>query len=159
MPNPTLGGFQNNQSNLLGVLPVRQNPWGFTIDHAISEKQNIHLQHGATSRLHRWQRSPSSNPLNSFTYFPDLGTVFIANYSYAISPHLVMTVGASWLGELQLPDPAPHGDCRSASAPGAPLISGITFGGNNSPSNFGTSNTNSINRKLGVAFENNYLWI
>jgi len=85
--------------------------------------------------------------------------VFIANYAYTVSPHLVVTVGASWLGELNFQIPNRAQTLALPSAPGAPLVSGINFGGNNSPNNFGTSNTNSINRKLGIAFENNYLWI
>ncbi|MGC2657223.1 MAG: TonB-dependent receptor, partial [Bryobacteraceae bacterium] len=42
LPNPTLPGFQNNQESLEGVLPTRQNPWGFTIDHNINDRQSIH---------------------------------------------------------------------------------------------------------------------
>ena len=42
IPNPTLPGFVNNATNLQGVFPTRQNPWGFTIDHTISDKQSIH---------------------------------------------------------------------------------------------------------------------
>ena len=100
----------------------------------------------------------TNNPLENYTYFPDLGTVFIANYSYAINPHLVMTVGASWLGELNFQIPQRAQTDALPNAPGAPIISGIGFNGFDSPSStnganagFGTSNTNSINRKLGVA--------
>ncbi len=105
--------------------------------------------------------SPTS-PLPYFTYEPDLGTVFILNYSYAINPHLVMTAGASWLGELnfQIPDRTRSGvQPVLAAAPGAPLVSGINFSGPLSPANVGTSNTNSINRKLGTVIENNFLYI
>jgi len=159
MPNPTLGGFQNNQLNMLGVLPVRQNPWGFTLDHQLSDKQSLHFTTWRDKQTsYGGNDLPKNNPLNSFTYFPDLGTVFIANYAYTVTPHLVVTVGASWLGELNFQIPNRAQTLALSSAPGAPLVSGITFGGNLSPSNFGTSNTNSINRKLGVAFENNYLW-
>ena len=166
-PNPTLPGIQGNQYNQLGVLPVRQNPWGFTIDHSLSDKQSLHF---ATWRDKQTSYGgnylPASNPLENYTYFPDLGTVFIANYSYAINPHLVMTMGASWLGELNFQIPQRTQTASLPNTPGAPIIAGIIFNGPNSPSSsnganngFGTSNTNSINRKLGVAFDNNYLWI
>ncbi len=166
-PNPTLPGIQGNQYNLLGVLPVRQNPWGFTIDHALSDKQSVHFAMWRDKQTsYSGNYLPASNPLENYTYYPDLGTVFIANYSYAISPHLVMTMGASWLGELNFQIPQRSQTDSLSAAPGAPIISGISFQGPNSPSSnnsansgFGTSNTNSINRKLGLAFDNNYLWI
>ncbi len=162
MPDPSLPGFSNNQSSLLGVLPVRQNPWGFTIDHSISDRQSIHwamwrdkqTSYGGGNNL------PITNPLGNFTYFPDLGTVFILNYSLTINPHLVMTAGASWLGELNFQIPQRSGaQPVLPAAPGAPIVPGINFNGPLAPSNFGTSNTNSINRKLGIVAENNFLWI
>ncbi len=163
MPNPSNeASQQNNQSNLLGVLPVRQNPWGFSVDHNLSDKQSLHFTMWRDKQTsYGGSDLTSTNPLNSFTYFPDLGTVFIANYSYAISPHLVMTAGASWLGELnfQLPQRASNTPPDFAASPGTPIYPGINFSGNLSPSGFGTSNTDSVNRKLGVVFDNNYLWI
>ena len=160
-PSPTLSGFANNQANLVGALPNRQNPWGFTIDHNINEKQSIHWAEWRDKQTsYGGSNLPGSNPLAFYTYFPDLGTVFIANYSYTISPHLVMTAGASWLGELNFQIPVRSGPQPVLNAaPGAPLVSNITFGGNLSPSNVGTANTNSINRKLGIVVNNNYLWI
>jgi hypothetical protein len=161
MPNPTLPGFVNNQANLVGVLPTRQNPWGFTIDHNISDKQSIHWAEWRDKQTsYGGSNLPNSNPLAFFTYFPDLGTVFILNYTNAISPHLVMTAGASWLGELNFQIPSRIGPQPTlAAAPGAPIVPGINFSGPLSPASFGSSNTNSINRKLGLVAENNWLWI
>ncbi len=71
-----------------------------------------------------------------------------------------MTAGGSWLGELNFQIPVRTGAQPALSAaPGAPIVSGISFGGPLNSGNFGTSNTNSINRKLGVVFDNNYLWV
>ncbi len=163
-PNPSLPGFSNNEQNLQGVLPTRQNPWGFTIDHNINEKQSIHwaewrdkqTSYGDNAGTHL----PFSSPLADKTYYPDLGTVFIANYSYTINPHLVMTAGASWLGELnfQLPQRTGAQPVLNA-APGTPQVPGINFAGPLSPGNVGSSNTNAVNRKLGLVAENNFLWI
>ncbi len=164
LPNPTLPGFVNNSNNLQGVFPTRQNPWGFTIDHTITDKQSIHwamwrdrqTSYGGGNDL------PQLNPLQNNTYFPDLGTVFILNYSYAITPNLVATAGASWLGELnfQLPQRAPDGlNPDFPAAPGTPIYPGINFQGPLSPNTLGTSNTDSVNRKLGWVFDNNYLWV
>nr|MDQ2711116.1 hypothetical protein [Acidobacteriota bacterium] len=162
IPVANLPGFSNNLVNQIGVLPTRQNPWGFTIDHSISDKQSIHwaMWRDKQTGYGGGNNLVQSNPLENFTYFPNLGTVFIANYSLTINPHLVMTAGASWLGELNFQEPQRVGTQPTlAAAPGAPVVPGINFGGPLSPGNYGTSNTNSINRKLGIVAENNYLWI
>jgi hypothetical protein len=164
MPNPTGSGFQNNQENLEGVLPTRQNPWGFTIDHSINEKQSLHFAMWRDKQTSYGDNSgtdlPQSNPLADKTYYPDLGTVFIVNYAFAVTPHLVVTAGASWLGELNFQLPERTGAQPTiSSAPGSPIVPGINFSGNLSPSNEGSSNTDSVNRKLGTVLENNYLWI
>jgi Carboxypeptidase regulatory-like domain len=162
IPNPTLPGFVNNSQNLQGVFPTRQNPWGFTIDENISDRQSIHgtmwrdrqTSYGGGNNL------PQANPLQNNTYFPDLGTVFLINYTLSITPNLVMTAGASWLGELNFQLPQRTGPTPAfPPAPDAPIISGINFAGPLSPGNLGTSNSNSVNRKLGWVFDNNYLWV
>lgn len=165
-PTATLPGYANNAVNQIGVLPTRQNPWGFTIDHNLTEKQSIHwamwrdkqTSFGGAGSPNL--QLPETNPLAFYTYFPNLGTVFILNYSYTINPHLVMTAGASWLGELNFQIPQRDGaQPVLAGAPGAPIVPGINFSGPLSPGNGGSSNTNSINRKLGTVFDNNYLWV
>ena len=162
LPNPVLPGFVGNQPNLTGVNPTRQNPWGFTIDHNISDTQSIHWTQWRDKQTSfgGGQGLPISNPLGNYTYFPNLGTVFIINYTNALSPHFVVTAGASWLGELNFQIPSRKGPQPAfAAAPGAPIVPGINFGGPLSPQNLGTSNTNSINRKLGLVADNNYLWV
>jgi outer membrane receptor protein involved in Fe transport len=166
MPNPTGAGFQNNQDNLEGVLPTRQNPWGFNIDHNINDKQSLHFamwrdkqtSYGDNTGTHL----PQSDPLADKTYYPDLGTVFILNYAYTATPHLVITAGASWLGELNFQLPERTGTQPSLyAAPGAPIVPELQFQGNLSPftNGIGSSNTDSVNRKLGTVLENNYLWV
>jgi hypothetical protein len=87
IPNPNLGGFSANANNLLGVLPTRQSPWGFTIDHVINQNQSIHWTEWRDKQTsYGGNDLPATNPLNNFTYYPDLGTVFILNYSWTISP-------------------------------------------------------------------------
>ena len=168
IPNPTLPGFTNNANNLQGVFPTRQSPWGFTIDHTISDKQSIHWTEWRDKQTSFGGGNdlPQLNPLQNNTYFPDLGTVFILNYTYTISPHLVATAGASWLGELnfQLPQRAAAGlNPNFPAAPGTPIYPGMNFYGPLSPGTnpgaYGTSNSDSVNRKLGWVFDNNYLWI
>ncbi|HTU48902.1 MAG TPA: TonB-dependent receptor [Bryobacteraceae bacterium] len=163
-PNPSLPGFVNNQPTLLGVFPTRQSPWGYTIDHNISDKQSIHwtewrnpwhsyaTENGATAL-------PITNPLTSVTYNPDLGTVFILNYAYTVSPHLVMTAGASWLGELNDQISQRPNNISFPAAPGSPQVPAITFSGPLSPITVGSPWIESINRKLGIVAENNWQWV
>jgi hypothetical protein len=161
VPVATLPGFSNNAHNQIGVLPTRQNPWGFTIDHNINDKQSIHFT-GWRDRQTSYGGNyiASGNPLAFFTYFPDLGSVAILNYSNTLTPHLVMTAGMSWLGELNFQIPSREGPQPTLpAAPGAPIVPGINFSGPLSPINFGSSNTNSINRKLGWVIDNNWLWM
>lgn len=163
MPTPSLPGLTNNQPSLLGVLPTRQNPWGFTIDHSITEKQSIHWAEWRDKQTSYGTetdaRLPTSNPLTSNTYNPDLGTVFIANYSNTISPSLVVTAGASWLGELNDQISQRTSTPNFAPAPGLTQLSELEFTGPNSPSQLGSPWIQSINRKLGIVVENNWLWI
>ncbi len=160
--NPALPGLVNNQPSLLGVLPVRQTPWGVSIDHNITDKQSIHWSQWRDPYTSYGTKSGSQfalgNPLSSYAYYPSTGTVFILNYSNTISPNLVMTAGASWLGELNNQYSLSTG-VSFAAAPGSSQLPGINFNGPLSPTQFGSSNTTSTNRKLGVVFDNNYLWI
>ncbi len=165
MPDPTLPGVQRNLQSLLGVLPVRQNPWGFTIDHAFNDKQSIHWTEWRDKQTSYGtetdSRLPTSNPLTSNTFNPDLGSVFILNYTNAISPNLVVTAGASWLGELndQLSQRTGSALLNFAPAPGAPQLSKLNFEGNNSPTQLGSAWIESVNRKLGIVIENNWQWV
>ncbi len=166
LPNPTGPGFYNNQENLEGVLPTRQYPWGFTVDHTISERQSIHWAMWRDKEYNYGDNAGTNlafaSPLADKTYYPDLGTVFILNYAFTVNPHLVVTAGASWLGELNFQLPQRTGSQPTLfAAPGAPIVPGINFGGDGTlaPHNFGSSNTDSVNRKLGIVLENNYLYI
>ncbi len=163
-PNPSLPGFINNQQTLLGVFPTRQNPWGVTIDHNINDKQSIHWTEWRDPQTsyateNNSNALPENNPLTSVTYNPDLGTVFILNYAYAMTPHLVMTAGASWLGELNDQISQRPNNIPLSAAPGAPQVPAIEFNGPDSPTWEGSPWIESINRKLGIVLENNWQWV
>jgi len=163
-PNPTLPGVVNNSQTLLGVFPTRQSPWGVTIDHNINDKQSIHWTEwrdpwSSYGTENNANALPLTNPLTSVTYNPDLGSVFILNYAYAITPHLVMTAGASWLGELNDQISQRPNNISVPAAPGAPQVPAITFNGPDSPTYVGSPWIESINRKLGIVVENNWQWV
>jgi len=163
LPDPSLPGYENNQQSLRGVIPTRQNPWGFTIDHNLTDTQSLHW----TMWRDKWtsygtetgSRFPTSNPLTSNIYQPDLGTVFLLNYANAITPHLVMTVGASWLGELNDQISQRGTKLDFGPAPLAPQVPGIRFSGPLNPSDLGSPWIESINRKLGIVLDNNWQWV
>lgn len=163
IPDPTRPGYSNNLQSLRGVLPQRQNPWGFNIDHSINERQSIHWAAWRDKQTsygtETGARLPTSNPLTSNTYNPNLGTVAILSYSNTISPHVVMTVGASWLGELNNQISQRTTPLNFAAAPGAPQVPTLDFAGPLSPSQLGSTWIASVNRKLGWVLDNNYLWV
>jgi hypothetical protein len=107
------------------------------------------------------------NPLNGFKFYPSLGSIFLLNYDNALTPHLVMTAGVGWEGEINNQFNDTVGCGASAGCSGLfPQIANedippnINFGGPNAPSSWGTSGAwrQSINRKLGIAIVNNWLW-
>jgi len=161
-PDPVYPGYSNNIQSQEGVLPTRQSPWGFTIDHNINDKQSIHWAQwrdpwsswGTETGAHY----PVTNPLTSTIYQPDVGTVFLLNYSNSITPHLVMTAGASWLGELN-DQISQYKNANFAPAPGSPQLSAINFSGPLSPTTVGSPWIESVNRKLGWVISNNWLWV
>ena len=160
MPNPTFPGYINNFQSNEGVLPTRQSPWGFNIDHTINDKQSIHWAEWRDPQSSYATETSSHllGELGSETKNPDLGTVFIVNYAYSITPHLVMTAGASWLGELN-DQISLNKNANFAADPGSPQLGAINFSGPLAPTTFGSPWIESINRKLGWVAENNYLWI
>lgn len=160
MPDPTFSGYTNNFQSNEGVLPTRQNPWGVNVDYNINDKQSIHWSQWRDKQTSYATETGSHllGELGSETANPDLGTVFILNYSNAITPHLVMTAGASWLGELN-DQISLNKNANFPAAPGTPQLSAINFAGPLSPTTFGSPWIESINRKLGWVIENNYLWI
>jgi hypothetical protein len=162
-PGSGIGGLDSNKSYTPFINPHIQHDWGFTIDHNLTSTQSLHWA--------MWRNSFSSygfdyhplvvapNPLNSMKYFPSLGTVFLLSYSYALSPHLVMTAGAGWIGEINNQFNITKGYNFPAVAQGT-IPTNINFDGQHSGTSWGTSGAwlQSINRKLGIALDNNWLW-
>jgi len=160
MPDPTFGGYASNFQSNEGVLPTRQTNWGYNIDYNINDKQSIHWSQWR-DKWSSYGTETSSHllgELGSQTTQPDLGTVFLLSYSNSLTPHLVMTAGASWLGELN-DQISVIKNSNFAAAPGAPQLPQMHFTGPLSPTDFGSPWIQSINRKLGWVIENNYLWI
>lgn len=168
IPDPTLPGQVNNLTSQITSSPFRQTSWGYSIDHNITQTQTIHFS--------EWRDSYNYIAVDNNAYFavgsllsgaktePQLGTGFFLTYSNTITPHLVMTIGAGWMGEINDEYNAQLGPKYAfGGVAGSTNLPRIEF--NNSPidiNNFGAGNggeTFSINRKLGLSLDNNWLWV
>ncbi len=165
-----IGGLINNKNFAPNTIPNIQHVWGFVVDQTLTPTQSLHYA--------EWRNTYSSsgpdytamvlppNPLNGFKYYPSIGSVFLLNYTNAFTPHLVMTAGVGWIGEINNQFNDTRGCGTTGCATLFPQVQGenippnINFGGPNAPSSWGTSGAwlQSINRKLGIAIVNNWLW-
>ena len=165
IPAPSLPGLINNGLSHIGVLPIRQTNFGFSIDHNLTDKQKLHgtfyrdkynLLTCCNNGIH------VDNPLSGEEQQPRLGTGLFLTYSNAISSKLVMTAGFGWLGEI-------NDELNSFLGVNFPAIAGSTslpaihfdapFG--QQPTGWGLNangETFAKNRKLGLSFDNNWLW-
>ncbi|HUN86729.1 MAG TPA: TonB-dependent receptor [Terracidiphilus sp.] len=167
IPNPDrtgsgAGGLDNNKSFTPFINPHIQHVWGFTVDHNLTPTQSLHYSEWRNSfSNYSFDNSPlviAPNPLNSMKYEPALGSVFLLNYSNAITSHLVMTAGVGWIGEIN--------DQYNQTKYSFPAVQDgiippyITWDGQHSLTDWGTQGSwlQSINRKLGIAIVNNWLW-
>jgi hypothetical protein len=163
------GGLLSNKSFAPFVNPNIQHVWGFVVDQTLTPTQSIHYAEWRNSySTHSFDYHPlvlAPNPLNSQKAEPSLGSVFLLNYTNAITPHLVATAGLGWIGEIN----NQFNITKGATFPAVGnenIPPNITFGptSNNCQSStytcWGTSGSwfQSINRKLGIAIENNWLW-
>ncbi|MGB7844466.1 MAG: TonB-dependent receptor [Candidatus Acidiferrum sp.] len=166
IPAPNLPGLTNNATSHVGVLPTRQTNWGFSIDHNLTDSQKVHVsyyrnKYDLTSCCNVGIHV--NNELSGLEKEPRLGTGFFMTYSNAISSHLVMTAGFAWMGEINdelnsflnvnFPGVASGIVLPTINFNAGPLGSQATSWGLNSH-----GETFSINRKLGLSFDNNWLW-
>ena len=175
IPSPALPGLSNNANSLVGVLPTRQTNWGLSIDHNLTEKQKLHGSYWRDKYDNPGccdNNAHFNNELSGKKDQPRLGTGLFLTYSNAISSHLVMTAGFGWMGEIN-DEFNSHTNVNFGGVTGSDVLPTINFSGpsgtcsNNghgdaqSPTCWGVNSageTFSINRKLGLSFDNNWLW-
>ncbi len=162
-PGSGVGGLNDNRSYAPFSNPNKNDVWGFSIQEALTPKQTIQWSEWRNKySVYSFDRTPmvlAPNPLNSMKYDPTLGSVFLLNYTNAISPNLVMTLGAGWIGEINDQYNITKGYNSPVVQDGV-IPPDITFDGQHAITAWGTSGAwlQSINRKLGVAIANNWLW-
>jgi len=167
LPNPDrpgsgIGGLDSNKSYAPFANPTIQHVWGFTVDQVLTPKQGIHYSQWRNSySTNSFDYNPfvlAPNPLNSQKHEPSLGSGFMLTYDNTVTPNLVMTAGFGWLGEINNQFNITHFSFQAVQDGVIPA--NITFNGEHAPTNWGTSGAwlQSINRKLGIAIVNNWLW-
>ena len=167
IPNPdragVVHGLQSNKSPAVTSLPINQLLWGYTLDHNLSSSQSIHWSQWRDTRTTSgFDYAPivaPSNELQSEKTLPYIGSGFLLNYVKTVRQNLVMTAGADWIGEINNQFDARKG----VNFPGvinSVIFPNVTFDGQNADTNWGTAGgwIQSINRKLGIAIVNNWLW-
>jgi Carboxypeptidase regulatory-like domain len=165
-------GLQSNKSPAIPSVAINQFLWAYTIDHNLSDRQNIHFS--------QWRDRvteptftgapivPFNNPLQDGVSNVQLGSGFLLNYVRTISQNLVVTAGADWIGYITDQDNANKNVSFGAVA-GSNTFPLVTFDGQNSPTNWGVNGgsfleccagglTVAKNRRLGLVFVNNWLW-
>jgi hypothetical protein len=166
IPAPSRPGLSNNVSSSIGSLPTRQSNWGFSIDHNLSESQKLHLSYWRDKYSYTFCCSNNAhfgNELGGSTFEPRLGTGLFITYSKVLTPNLVMSAGFGGTGEINNGFNA-HMGVDLASVVGETVLPTISFNQNglpNAPTTWGNSTAGStiaVNRKLGLSFDNNFLW-
>jgi len=166
LPNPDrpgsgIGGLDSNKSYAPFVNPQIQHVWGFTIDQTLTPTQSLHYsQWRNTYSSYSFDNHPlvvAPNPLNSQKFNPSTGSGFLLSYSNALSSNLIMTAGFGWIGEIN--NQFNQTKYSFPAVADGIIPANIVFSGVHAPTNWGTSGAwlQSINRKLGIAIENNYL--
>jgi len=162
-PGTGIGGLNSNKSAAPNSFPNLQHVWGFVVDQKLTDTQSVHYSEWRNSySTTSFDNTPlvvAPNPLNSMKFEPALGSIFLLNYTNAITPHLAMTAGVGWIGELN----NQFNDTKGYSFPAvqdSTIPANITFSDQHSGTSWGTSGAwlQSINRKLGISVVNNWLW-
>ena len=168
IPAPSLPGLSNNVSSSIGTLPTRQSNWGFSVDHILTETQKLHVSFWRDKYNYTFCCSNNAhfgNALGGATTEPRLGTGLFITYSNVLTPNLIMTAGFGGMGEINNGFNKFTGESLGSVVDGTVLPT-ISFNQNGlsnapAPTTWGDSTAGStiaVNRKLGLSFDNNYLW-
>lgn len=176
IPDPNtaglVSGLQSNELPAVHSVSINQHLWSYTIDDNISSSQSIHWSQWRDSVTQPSFTSapivPFSNPLQSGINNTNLGSGFLLNYVKTISPRLVVTAGADWIGYIANQSNA-NRNVTFPGTPGGNTFPLIGFDGQNAPTNWGVNGgaylaccsgglTEINNRMLGLVAVNNWLW-
>ncbi len=162
IPVPTAPGYTNNLVSQVTSSLTTQTNWGFNIDEHFTTSQTAHISFWRDSHLGDAYDHGGyfSGPLSARKLEPTLGTGVFGTYTNVLTPHLVVTGGLGWLGEINNEVNAHRGVSFPAAA-GSEILPTINFGGFDAPTAWGVNGggeINSTNRKLGIGIVNNWLY-
>ena len=161
-----VAGMDDNKNFVPNSIPNIQHVWGFTADQTLTPTQSLHYAEWRNtfhnSGFDQSPIVPTTNPLQSERYYPNIGSAFLLNYTNALTSHLVATAGFGWIGEINNQFNLAKFAAKTEyyGVLNEDIFPSVTFGGLHAPTSWGTggSNSGSVNRKLGVAVVNNWLW-
>ncbi len=108
IPDPNRSGLNGgNLSNIGPQIPslsIKQNLWGYTIDHKLTDSQTIRFSQWRaplnSATLSSANVAPATSPISSLNIEPSLGSGWLLNYVKTFNPNLVMTWGVSVIGAI-----------------------------------------------------------
>jgi hypothetical protein len=176
IPNPDRAGLvfglESNKSPAISSIPINQHLWGYTIDENISSSQSVHFSQWRDSMTDAYLTdapivAPSNELQNEMTT-DNLGSGFLLNYVKTVTPHLVATAGADWVGFISGHHNALMG-VSFGGVTGGTTFPLVTFDGQNAPTGWGAhggaylqccsgGGTEVNTRRLGIVLVNNWLW-
>ncbi len=144
IPNPDraglVSGLQSNKSPAVPSLAISQFLWAYTLDHNLSSSQSIHFSQWrdrvVSPTISVAPIVPLTNELQSGVNNTNLGTGFLLNYVKTISPNLVVTAGADWIGYLTDQNNA-NMNVKFAGVVGGTTFPEVAFDGQNAPTSWG----------------------
>jgi hypothetical protein len=157
-------GMDSNINPAIASVPNQNQALGVTINHQISQSQNIAFtwwrNHYYVTQEENAPFVPASNPLTGQEGLTDNANVWLANYSKVVRPNLVMTAGFAAQNKFQ----NNQNSDGPVSFPG--ILNGntmpyISFNGQNTPTNWGNSNSSIVlfhADNIGENVFNNWMW-
>lgn len=169
----TVYGQQDNELPAVKSVPYTDNLWGYTLDEDLSSSQSIHFS--------MWRNSNSTPGFTSAPIFPVtnelqsgysdtvLGSGFLVNYVKTVTPNLVATAGADWIG-MNTGKLNNDSHASFAAVTNSTYFPLVEFDGQNAPSAWGVQSGHSqanvggglsqvSSRDLGLAAVNNWMWM
>ena len=157
-------GLQNNMNPVISSLPNRNQAWGVTLNHQITQSQNVAFtwwrNHYTQTQEEDAPIVPATNPLTGQEDLTDNANVWLANYSKIIRPNLVMTAGVAAQNKWQNNVDGDPG-VNFAGVLGGTTMPYISFNGQEAPTNWGNSNSELVLYhvdNIGWNLFNNWLW-
>ena len=168
IPNPnatgTNYGLQDNINPAIASLPNQNQAWGITLNHQISQSQNIAFtwwrNHYYVTQEENAPIVPATNPLTGQEDLTDNANVWLVNYSKTVRPNLVMTAGFSAQNKFQSNVNGNPG-VNFAGVLNGTTMPYISFNGQEAPTNWGNSNSSLVHYyvdNVGWNLFNNWMW-